>query len=40
VKFGNKELIELLLKYKADKTIKDAQGMTPLSMLYRQTIKK
>ncbi|MEF9477195.1 ankyrin repeat domain-containing protein [Chryseobacterium sp. 1B4] len=29
VKSGNKELIEQLLKYKADKTKKDSMGMTP-----------
>ncbi|WP_316931362.1 ankyrin repeat domain-containing protein [Chryseobacterium sp. P1-3] len=29
VKFGNKELVELLLSYKADKSKKDSMGMTP-----------
>ena len=29
VQFENKELVELLLKYKASKTVKDKEGKTP-----------
>ncbi|WBZ97350.1 ankyrin repeat domain-containing protein [Chryseobacterium wangxinyae] len=29
VKSGNKELVELLLKYKADKKHKDSMGLSP-----------
>ena len=40
IKSGNKELVELLLQYKADKTMKDSTGITPIEYALKTENKR
>ncbi|WP_404987246.1 hypothetical protein ACI513_03390 [Chryseobacterium sp. M5] len=40
MKSGNKELVELLLQYKADKTMKDSTGITPIEYALKTENKR